>query len=101
MNRVVDAIVESSTLGAWPADSAGQAYVLNTANGLDKWNRPMQYERRGIEFALLSAGPDGAWQTKDDLTLWVYHDASRDFFPNWDAGAYTMGLDAITSQLEP
>lgn len=35
---------------------------------IDPWGRPYQYERSGMIFLLGSRGPDGQWNTADDIT---------------------------------
>lgn len=85
--------------GAWPAAPDGQSYVPADEAGVDPWGGPYRYTADGLEFHVRSAGPDGAWDTADDPVLTVYHNSTMEFQPHWQAGDLTVGLNAVTGQL--
>ena len=58
-----------STLGKLP-ESVDAITTIKPDLKLDAWNHPIRYEITGsTTYELRSAGPDGAWNTADDIKL--------------------------------
>ncbi len=58
-----------STLGSLP-ESVDTITTLKPDLKLDAWNNPIRYEITGTNsYELQSAGPDGKWNTADDIEL--------------------------------
>ncbi len=67
-NQAVKRIQTASPTGLVPPDTAAGSLLIQGTN--DPWYNPFQYEYRpadGSFFRLKSAGPDGQWQTEDDI----------------------------------
>ena len=63
----------------------GQAEGDGILQGLnDYWKRPLRYEPQGKNFVLRSAGPDGKFDTSDDIVLDSWN-SSGDFSPSLPA----------------
>jgi hypothetical protein len=67
----------------------GQEYA-QTTYGLDGWGHEMRYDMNEHETSLSSAGPDGAWDTADDLTV---HIEVLDRYTNTHWAYYLVRLD--------
>jgi len=71
-----------TTINTYSADNAGSAPAslsalipsyLDPGADLDAWERPFYYNTPGQTqlFDLISAGPDGEFQTADDINVWT------------------------------
>jgi len=53
---------------AEPDDTAWDGPYLSVSNALlDVWGQALRYKRNANTFRLVSAGPDGIFETKDDI----------------------------------
>jgi hypothetical protein len=50
--------------GEPPDEKEGNRLIADTTDG---WDRPLRYEIRGERFRITSAGPDGVFDTEDDV----------------------------------
>ena len=68
-------VMVKTRTGAYPEESEFETIVLENFSSavkdprLDYWGRPYRYRRRPGGFEIRTSGPDGKFETNDDLTM--------------------------------